>query len=238
MNNSIHCRGQAPAISGAPVWKLAAVLLLAGCWGTGCKSYIADHDMVVGPSYKPSNVYRASAVMPQNVRRVAVLPLTSTLLDAASAEGREALEPVLSAELSKTKAFEVIPLTAAQMVTLAGKARWSAEEMLPTNLVKNIRETVGCDALLFAKLTQFRAYPPIAIGWNLKLVECQENRILWSVDEVFDSGDGAVVNAARRYYHEYLNQPEPLGDSQSILSSPRRFGQYTLQAVLATLPAR
>lgn len=214
------------------------LVLLGGWLLIGCKALLPPNDMVIGPAYKPSNVYRASAVMPTTLRRVAVLPLAAVTPDAASEEGRLALEAVLGAELGKTRAFETVPLSSEQMVKLTGRASWSAEEALPASLVKAIRDRVGCDAILFPKLSLFRAYPPIAIGWNIKLVECQENRIVWSVDELFDSGDGAVANAARLYYKEHLRQPEPLSDSMSVFSSPRRFGQYTLQAVFATLPAR
>jgi hypothetical protein len=211
---------------------LAAWLLL------GCKSLLPANDMVIGPVYRPSNVYRASAVMPPTLRRVAVLPLTAASSDAAAEEGRLALDPVLATELNKTRAFETVFLTPEQMIKLTGQARWSAADSLPTNLVKSIQQSVGSDAILFSELSQFRAYPPIAIGWHFKLVECQENQILWSVDEVFDSGDGSVANAARMYYKEHLRQPEPLADSLSIFSSPRRFGQYTLSAAFSTLPAR
>lgn len=216
------------------VWPcLAASLLL-----TGCKSIMPDHDAVVGPIYKPTNIYRAATTLPQTVRRVAVLPLASSGTDATAEEGRLALHDVLNSELNKTQAFEVIPVSGEQMTSLAGKAWWSAEDALPQGVIKKIKDALACDAVLFAKLTQFRPYQPIAIGWNIKLVECKENRILWSVDETFDAGDGPVSNAARQYYHQHLGQPEPLSDSRSILSSPRRFGQYTLSSVLATLPGR
>lgn len=214
------------------------LVLLSGWLLVGCKALLPANDMVIGPAYKPSNVYRASAVMPATLRRVAVMPLAAATEDAATEEGRAALEAVLGAEVAKTRAFETVLLSAAQMVKLTGRPGWSAEEALPASLVKAVRESVGCDAILFPRLSLFRAYPPIAIGWNIKLVECQESRIVWSVDEVFDSGDGAVANAARLYYKEHLRQPEPLSDSMSVFSSPRRFGQYTLQAVFATLPAR
>jgi hypothetical protein len=152
--------------------------------------------------------------------------------------GRETLDPVLMGELIKTKTCEWTAVTPEQLLNLTGRSRWSAEDALPTNIVKTIREAVGCDAILFTRMTQYRPYPPIAIGWSLKMIECKESQVIWSVDEMFDAGDGTVANAARRYYQENLHQPEPLSDSRSILASPRRFGQYTMHAVLSTLPER
>jgi len=63
-------------------------------------------------------------------------------------------------------------------------------------------------------------------------------RILWSADEVFDAGDVGVANAARAYYSQHLRNEAPLSDSSTVLGSPSRFGQYTLNALFATLPGR
>jgi hypothetical protein len=47
-----------------------------------------------------------------------------------------------------------------------------------------------------------------------------------------------VVTGARRYYQQHIQVPPPLADSHSILSSPRRFGQYAAHEALATAPTR
>ena len=69
-----------------------------------------------GPTYHPSNVYRSSSWLPVEVRRVAVLPLTTTITSAPFLEaGVDTLEPLVYAELEKAKRFEVIPVTPKQM---------------------------------------------------------------------------------------------------------------------------
>jgi hypothetical protein len=172
------------------------------------------------------------------MRRLAVMPLTAPSQDAQAETGAATLQPVLIAELGKTKAFEIVSVSPEQLQQWTGRASWTAEEKLPPDLLKRLQETLSCDAVLFCRLTQYRPYRPVAIGWRLKLVAAKDADILWSVDEVFDGGEPAVVNAARRYAQEHFQQPPPLADSSSILNSPRRFGQYTLSAVLATLPGR
>ena len=58
------------------------------------------------------------------------------------------------------------------------------------------------------------------------------------MDEVFDARVAEVAAAARRYAREYPEAIPSLHDSQSVLLSPRRFGQYTASAVVGTMPGR
>jgi len=47
-----------------------------------------------------------------------------------------------------------------------------------------------------------------------------------------------VSNAAKDYYERHLRNEAPSADASMILSSPALFGQYTLAALLETLPGR
>ena len=229
---------------GSPASRIGRQRLLAGSLAvalsvglTGCQSFLPE-DTVIGPSYKPANVFCLSPQLPNSVRRVAILPITALLPGTDAEAGQEALQPVLLGELGKSRAFEVVSVTPDQLKQWTGRATWTAEELLPPNLLKTIRESLGCQAVLFTRLTHYRPYKPPAVGWNIKLVDCQDARIWWSIDEVFDAGNPPVANAARRYYQQYFQAGQTLPDSQTILNSPSRFGQYTLSAALATLPAR
>ena len=82
--------------------------------------------------------------------------------------------------------------------------------------------------MLFAHLTEYHPYPPIRMGWNLKLVQATNSAVLWSVDEIFDASRQEVVNSARRYYKGHEWGIRTVGNSRAILDSPRRFAMYTL----------
>jgi len=101
-----------------------------------------------------------------------------------------------------------------------------------------IQSATGCDAILFAHVRPFHAYKPLAVGWNLKLVECKTAEIFWSVDEVFDSAEAAVAKAAQDYGRQHFQDWHSSADPASVLDSPRRFSQYTLNTLLGTLPDR
>lgn len=218
-----------------PVW--AACGLLAVGWLSGCASHKLN-DSVFGPGYQPANVMCKNPKLPSEVRRVAVLPLAIPFQRPAFEHGLDTLEPVLQAELKKTGRFECRWISRADAQSWTGQAQWLTDEKLPTSFFNTLRTETGCDAVLFCELREYRPYPPLATGWRFRLVDQTGKDTLWAADEVFDAGDGTVVNAARRYQQDHEELPAALQDSRTILNSPRRFGQYTAASLLATLPAR
>ena len=214
-------------------WGLVGSLfLLAGC--------SIDHppDIIIGASYVPANVHRDAPKLPSSLRRVAVLPLSTSLEPADDTAAREILEPILHDELAKIKRFEVVKVSQERLQQRTGRTRWTADEKLPANLLDFLRETYACDAVLFAQVTAFRAYPPLAVGWRFKLVTADGKSTPWGADEMFDAGQPTVVNGARHYQQASQRPGGPLDDSHAILNSPRRFGHYSASALLDTLPAR
>jgi hypothetical protein len=216
---------------------LATALALALMSLMGCTS-LRLHDPVAGLSYTPQNVYRALDQLPVHVRRVAVLPMTTSGPGSDLEAGCEMLAPVVLEELGRTRKFEVIRVTPEQLRQLTGRSVWPAEAALPPDFLKGLSNDLDCDAVLFCRLTQFRAYPPLVVGLGLKLVEVDKAEFIWAVDEVFDANQGAVVTGARRFQQSRESLPPQLADSRSILNSPRNFGRYVANSVFHTLPAR
>lgn len=212
---------------------------LAGCaFATGCRTIATPSDLVRGKGYQPQNIYAESAALPKNVRRVVVLPLVCDQNDEAMNDGRASLEPVLVSELIKTKKFEVVTSDGAFLKNRAGRADWTTEEVLPPDLFALLRENSACDAVLFARLTVFRAYPPLEIGWRLRLVDAETGHTIWAADEVFNGGESSVKSGARR--HQLLAERDTAGAPEEwfVQNSPSKFGQYTAASLFSTLPAR
>ncbi len=188
--------------------------------------------------YKPTNVYRKGPVMDPAVKRVAILPMTTLQPTEAFQAGVDSLQPLLHAELEKAKRFELIMVTPEQLQNWTGQRAWRTDEQLPPDFFDRIREETGCQGVFFDQLTRYQPYQPVAVGWKMTLVFNKEHQIFWAADEVFDAGDDDVANAARAYEWDHIVTQSPLPDPNAILSSPSRFGQYTLHALLMTLPQR
>jgi hypothetical protein len=222
-----------------PLKALAVAILAAGALGSGCALWhgnLMTGDIVTGQPYQPANVYRQDLNFFPCPRRVAVLPLISGRT--GSECGQAALGTVLLDELGAAKAFELAAVTPEQLEAWTGRKGWSASEPLPQELGPVLQEKLGCDGVLFSELTRFAAYPPLVVGWNLRLVDLRSGEILWAADEVFDAGQPAVANGARRYQMNHSRLPSALSDSRFILLTPTAFGHYSAQALLSTLPAR
>lgn len=208
---------------------LFSAVMAAGFLG-GCESP-RSHALVA--SYRANNIYRASDTLPASMKRVAVLPVTVETGDWQADAGRESFEPMLRSELGRLKAFEAVFVTPEQMRDWTGATTLKAGDRLPPALFELLIEVTGCEGVLFSHVRPFHAYKPLVIGWQFKLIESRGPRILWAADEVFDASDPAVATAAERYWR---GRAERASDAGEILSSPRRFSQYTLGILFSTLP--
>ena len=200
---------------------------LAGC------ATPARHAGVLTPDYQPENIFTYSH-LPSNFQRVAVLPLACETPRADLPEGCAALNPVLLAELAKTKKFEVVAVDAERLRSRTGQSGWTGTEVLPADFFESLRRSYGCDAVLFCQLTVFHAYAPLAVGWRMKMVDTRTRQILWAADEVFDAGQPSVLSGARHYQLAEHRASEP--DDWGIRNSPRQFGQYAAAQLAARLP--
>jgi hypothetical protein len=65
--------------------------------------------------------------------------------------------------------------------------------------------------------------------------ESNNGSVVWEIDDVFNAGQKSVINSARRNaIKNGLSDPE-LDMELGLLNSPRRFGRYTAEAVVATM---
>ena len=218
---------------GATALTLVAVALgMAGC----ASGPLAGPP--IGPRYKPSNIYCQTAKFPLHIRKVALLPVSWEKGDSEAEAGSEQAQSLLQDELAKTKIFQVILVDREDLRRWTGRETWAAEDKLPLPLFGRLREESGCDAVLFCRLRSYHAYKPLVVGWHFELVDLQERTVVWSADEVFDAGEPDVARAAQHYYSGHAGEGRGAGDTAVVLGSPRRFAQYTLSALLSTLPER
>jgi hypothetical protein len=205
---------------------IGLAILLSGCITR------APSDWVIGAPYHPSNTY--TNPLPVGFRRVAVLPLTAAGTELADA--LPVLETVVAEEFGKSKRFEILRISPDELQGWVGSKQVDSTRVLPRALLTRAKEELMCDGLLFSQVTQFHAYPPLAIGWSLKLVDVRSGAILWAADEVFDASQQSVVNGARLFRLRNSQLSSSLEDSKFILLQPNTFGHYSAAALIALLP--
>ncbi|MFT3829515.1 MAG: hypothetical protein QM691_07395 [Opitutaceae bacterium] len=187
-----------------------------------------------GPFFEPTN-YEGAALMPADVRRVAVLPIHGGA-DVA-AETVDALQAAANAALLAEGRFETVAVGAEVTRAMTGRPTVTAAELLPPALFTRIAQEHGADAVLFLEVTSYRPYTPLALGVRAKLVRCDETHaVLWSFDTLYDARDTAVANSAKR--HASGGRGGLVDAGPAALQSPSRYAAYVFASVFATLPPR
>jgi len=209
--------------------------LLAYCTViVGCQSAPPD----VNRSHSAENVFVYPPKLSLDLRRVAVLPLATGNTVGDLPDGCATLTPVLWEQLIKTKKFEVVAVDAVALRSRTGRANWTGTEELPSDFLPSLRSEYNCDAVLFAELTAYRAYAPLAVGWRLKLVDAHSGQILWAADELFDAKQPTVAHAAERFEQTGFTWPLIGRENWVADNSPRQFGRFAAATLLDTLPDR
>jgi hypothetical protein len=137
--------------------------------------------------------------LPDQFQRVLLLPLALRTSATTDPSAFETLQPVLTAELRKRNAFEVITCSREELRQRTGCDSWAASDELPANLLQQLQKRIGCDGLLFAEPTHYQSYPPLTVGLNLRRVQCRGSATLWSIDETLDASNPAVASGVRAY---------------------------------------
>jgi hypothetical protein len=217
------------------VWPLAAwacCFFLSGAGGDPMASRLRAADVPA------ENVYAQPPKLLASLQRVALLPIASATQLADLPEGCEEMTPILLDELVRTKKFEVVPVKPLDLRFSTGTARWTGAESMPTNFFPTLQRRTGCDAVLFCELTEFKAYPPLVMGWRFKLVDVRTTAILWAADEVFDEHN-PILAQKKTIFKKISDKLTHLDEEAWVAeTSPQVFGHKSLSAVLKTLPER
>ena len=201
----------------------------------GCQSAPMHLGLLQG-NYRPDNVFVYPPKLSVHLQRVAVLPVAAEAAGQDLPDGCAALTPVLWEQLLKTKRFELVAVDPARLHSSTGLVNWTGVENLPPDFLAALRREYGCDGVLFAELTAYRAYAPMAVGWRLKLVDARTGQVLWAADELFDATRPDVAAGVQRFTKKSLAFGTD-GDWMAM-NSPSEFGRYSAAALLNTLPDR
>ena len=100
----------------------------------------------------------------------------------------------------------------------------------------NIRKQLKADAALFGSITHYRPYPHLLMGLHLKMVDLRDGRLLWAVEQVWDSTDNRVERRMKKYFDQQMRTGYQPMDWQLLITSPRAFNKFIAYEVAATLP--
>jgi hypothetical protein len=168
------------------------------------------------------------------IRRVAVLPIYCE--EQAGTAAPDGLDLIFHAELTKTSAFEIVPVSREELATRYGIDHLSSADVIPRDLLLRIISEYGAEGILFTDLTHYSAYRPISMGIRCKLVDARSGEQRWVFDHLFDSGNPDIAIAAKDFSVRQENEQLPIPtDGMSILQSPSQFGKYVAHETYRSL---
>ena len=98
-----------------------------------------------------------------------------------------------------------------------------------------MRQGLRCDAVLFGRVSHFQPFPRMQLGLYLKLIDLKDGKLVWGVDDVWDTTDQSTERRIRKYfYREVRDGYDPLGH-ELVLKSPRAFERFIAYEVAETL---
>jgi hypothetical protein len=174
--------------------------------------------------------YLSSPAELQHINRVVFLELADQAAQPNVA--RDVADDVLRA-LQERRLFRVEPLRETDprcsAVPVRPDGRFTLVEM------KQLREGLECDAVLVGAMTSFQQYPRMQIGLRLTLLDLKAGKVVWSLDNVWDTRDLDVERRIREFFGDRMaHQYEPV-DWQIGTVSASAFSKFVAYEVAGTL---
>ena len=206
------------------------------CGGTACKQVAKlRNGAYIGPFYTVGNVYENQEGLEPQIKRVAMMPLTSGRGNRGAERGVPQMQVVLTEEFSRNRIFDIVTVTSDRMQRMFSRRAIYADEPLPHDFLQILKRETGCQAVLFTELTTFRAYPPVALGWKIHLFDLESEKLIWAADEVFDGGQSPVANSLRRHIRKNHSTHNSAATELLVLDSPREMARYSLSELISTI---
>lgn len=201
----------------------AALLLIAAL--SGCVLIEAFRS-------KQTRAYLAGDIEKEKIRRVAVVPLINATCFPDA--GRLVTE-TLTAEFKKLGKFEVVPLAESELPIVAQRNAVVEPRELTNREIDLVAQAAGVDAVVVGSVTQYMPYRPMVLGVHLKMIRPGGGKLLWSVNEIYDSSLHEVVNRCKTYSEKIESTGKLLEgwyDWHKPLVSMRFFTQFVCHEVV------
>ena len=189
--------------------------------------------MIIRPaSYEPSQYYINPRADFSGIGRVVVFEIEDL---SNSAELGKNLTEMLTESARKRHLFGVSSLfcsdPAWRSLDLNDSSSYSLEKL------SSIQEQLNADAIVFGCITQHYPYPQMLTGLHLKMVDLRDGRLLWAIEQVWDSTDKSVERRMEEFFERQMRSGYEPMNWQLLVTSPRAFNKFVAYEVARTLPS-
>ncbi|MFP4107365.1 MAG: hypothetical protein ACLFVU_14955 [Phycisphaerae bacterium] len=111
-------------------------------------------------------------------------------------------------------------------------------EPLTMEQLDQIRRTLKVDAVLVGSVHHFRPHPHMQTGLTLRLLDLRRGKLIWGVDDVWDSSTEHTEKRIQAYFREKVRSGYGPVDYKLVMMSPIKFEEFVAYEVSTTLPRR
>ena len=104
--------------------------------------------------------------------------------------------------------------------------------------LRQMREGLKCDAVLFGSISAFRPYPRMQIALYLRLLDLNRGKFVWGVDHVWDTTDKDTEGRISTFLADRMRSGYTPMRERMVLISPRVFQKFVAHEVVGTLPSQ
>ena len=99
----------------------------------------------------------------------------------------------------------------------------------------DVQDALKCNAALLGTITYYQPFPHMAIGLRLKLVDLDDGKLLWALEQIWDTADKTTEKCIKNYFqHQVRSGCAPLGE-QVVTISTSKFVKFVAYEVSETL---
>ncbi len=203
------------------IWIVVCVLAAGGCQRT---------KLAPAPP-RTDHYYVNPAGDMASVGRVALLELTN---QSSQPELSEMLTAAMADEIGKRNLFSMQKLMRSDSV-------WQTLNLDNIKVhafddLAAVRQATGVDAMLIGVIQRYRSFPHMQVALNMRLIDLRNGKLLWALEDVWDSADKAVENRMQTFFKEHMRTGYEPMDWQILITSPRAFERFVAFEVAQTLP--
>jgi len=99
-----------------------------------------------------------------------------------------------------------------------------------------IGQELNVDAVVFGTIKRYRSYPHLLMALHLKMMDVRQGRLLWAMEQVWDSTDKQVELRMKEYFNKEIRTGYQPLDWKIMVTSPRAFNKFVVYEIGQTLP--
>ncbi|MHC4326447.1 MAG: hypothetical protein ACYSUX_19440 [Planctomycetota bacterium] len=99
-----------------------------------------------------------------------------------------------------------------------------------------MRRQLKADAVLFGSVMHYQSYPRLSVGLKLKLVDLRDGKLLWAMDQFWDTTDKTIEKRIKRFFANQMRSGYDPMQWQLAITSPAMFNKFVVYEVAKTFP--